>query len=215
METNILISTKNLRLINLFISLSLKVLFLFLCLAACDLIFPFSAVAQRHISHSRLLEYAGENGKTESVITPADWNNRRDQILEGMQMAMGTLPDRQNLTELDVKILNETKGSGFIRQSITFAGEPGDRIPALLYIPKELPKDGNNNTQVPSHFLIRDSDSIWSRIHKAVIRRRNGCDKRRSGIHVNIHPHGGAFIVGQVLKMDFKFICALVEVQVY
>ncbi|MCK5104347.1 MAG: hypothetical protein KAR17_16095, partial [Cyclobacteriaceae bacterium] len=79
METNILVSIKNLRLINLFKSLLLKGLFLFLCLAAFDLVFPFYVVAQQLVSHSRLLEYVDENGELKPVSTPADWNKRRNQ----------------------------------------------------------------------------------------------------------------------------------------
>ncbi|MCK5700369.1 MAG: hypothetical protein KAI29_04425, partial [Cyclobacteriaceae bacterium] len=116
-------------------------LILFLTFPSGILLNSLPLFAQHNISHANLLEYYGENGKPEPVSTPADWYKRRKNILEGMQLAMGNLPDRQNLVDLDIEIINETKGDGFIRQSITFASEPGDRIPALLYIPTGTPKD--------------------------------------------------------------------------
>ncbi len=102
---------------------------------------PFPLVAQQNTNHANLLEYYSENGDLKPVSSQADWYKRRNQILEGMQLAMGNLPDRHDLIDLDVKIINETTGDGFICQSITFASEPGDRIPALLYIPVDIPKD--------------------------------------------------------------------------
>jgi len=49
---------------------------------------PLPLFAQQTISHSYLLEYYGENGEPEPVSSPADWYKRREQILEGMQLAM-------------------------------------------------------------------------------------------------------------------------------
>lgn len=114
---------------------------LFLIFLLDILLYPLNLVAQQNINHTNLLEYYGENGKPEPVLALADWYKRRKTILEGMQLAMGNLPDRQNLVDLDVEILNETRGDGFIRQSVTFTCEPGDRIPALLYIPDGISED--------------------------------------------------------------------------
>jgi len=112
---------------------------------------PIPLIAQQKINHANLMEYMGENGKLKPVKTPADWQQRRKQILEGMQLAMGNIPDRNNLVDLDIKIINEVKGKGFIRQSITFASEPGDRIPALLYIPTNTKKNKKMPAMVALH----------------------------------------------------------------
>ena len=113
----------------------------FFIFSAGSLLTPVSLVAQQHINHSYLLEYYSEDEKLEIVSNPDDWFKRRKQILEGMQLAMGKLPDRNDLVDLDVKIISKTIGEGYIRQTITFASEPGDRIPALLYIPANIQKD--------------------------------------------------------------------------
>jgi len=91
--------------------------------------------AEAPVDHSQLLSYRDAAGKDQPVKTPADWQHRRSQILTGMQAAMGPLPDRTNLVPLDVKVIEETRGDGYLRQSITYAAEAGDRVPADLYLP--------------------------------------------------------------------------------
>jgi len=105
------------------------------------LLFSSVLVAQQNINHANLLEYNDNYGNSIPILSPTDWDKRRLQILDGMQLAMGNLPVRNDLADLDIEIVNEIKGKGFIRQSITFACEPGDRIPALLYIPSGIRKE--------------------------------------------------------------------------
>jgi len=121
---------------------------------------PLPSIAQQHITHTKLLEYYSEDGRVEPVLSPEDWSKRRKQILEGMQLAMGHLPDRPDLVDLEVKVINEIKGKGFVRQSITFAGELGDRIPALLYIPTNILKDN----KFPGMLALHPTGSLGKRI---------------------------------------------------
>ncbi|MCH8924075.1 MAG: alpha/beta fold hydrolase, partial [Planctomycetes bacterium] len=72
------------------------------------------------------------------VKTPEDWARRRAHILDGMQQAMGKLPDRSNLPPLDVKVEETFDGTTFTRQKISFVAEGNDRVPAYLFIPKGL-----------------------------------------------------------------------------
>jgi dienelactone hydrolase len=88
--------------------------------------------------HSNLTVYWDASGKQQSVKTPADWEIRRRQILEGIQEAMGPLPDRSNLPPLDVRTHEEVKGEGFRRLKIDFVSEGTDRVPAYLFLPADL-----------------------------------------------------------------------------
>ena len=139
MISRITSKTRNAGLENTCIFQSKTVLVLFFVLLIDTLINPIHINAQQYISHTYLLEFSAENRKSEPVLTPADWHKRRKQIIEGMQLAMGKLPDRHDFIDLDVKIVSETKGEGYIRQTINFASGSGDRIPALLYIPAGKP----------------------------------------------------------------------------
>jgi len=97
--------------------------------------------AQQQIDHKYLMQYIDDHGNLRPVTSPANWEKRRKEILEGMQQAMGPLPDRTHLVDLDMKVVEVKKGDGYTRQTISFTTEPGDRLTALLYIP-DIAKKG-------------------------------------------------------------------------
>ena len=71
------------------------------------------------------------------VKSKADWQERRAEILRGMAAVMGPLPGREKRCPLDPKIEQETDCGSYVRRFITYAAEPGSRVPAFLLIPKE------------------------------------------------------------------------------
>jgi predicted dienelactone hydrolase len=81
------------------------------------------------------------NGAT--ISTPSRWQTRRDLILQGMQRAMGDLPTPERRVPLDVRIESREETPDYVRFKLTYAPEPGDRVPALLLVPKsvEIPAD--------------------------------------------------------------------------
>ena len=83
--------------------------------------------------------YAAPDGSPRAVRTPADWAMRRRQILQGMESAMGAMPDRSKLPPLDVKIDESTEGDGFVRLKISYATDDNDRVQAYLLVPKGRP----------------------------------------------------------------------------
>ena len=89
--------------------------------------------------HAQLLRYAAPDGSPRAVRTPADWAMRRRQILQGMESAMGAMPDRSKLPPLDVKIDESTEGDGFVRLKISYATDDNDRVQAYLLVPKGRP----------------------------------------------------------------------------
>jgi len=64
------------------------------------------------------------------IDSPEDWAMRRQQILSGMERVMGSLPDCGQRVPLDVRIESEVDTGKYIRKRISFAAEPGDRVPA-------------------------------------------------------------------------------------
>jgi dienelactone hydrolase len=104
-----------------------------LLLSACAV-----AGASSSPDHTRLLNYLDAQGHEHPVRTPEDWAIRRKEILEGMQAAMGPLPDRSHLPPPDMKVTSEVKGEGFKRLTISYvlgAGRGERRVPAYLLIP--------------------------------------------------------------------------------
>src|SRR4051812_24444331 len=98
--------------------------FLFLSLCAlcslCPLCSPFLFAAPVAQDHTRLGTYLDDRGAECPIKTPQDWSRRRAQILDGIQQAMGKLPDRFKLPPLDVKVTGETNADGFHRLTLSF-----------------------------------------------------------------------------------------------
>lgn len=92
--------------------------------------------ADRYPDHSQLLVYAAADGTLHPVQNVADWEKRRQDILLGMQQAMGPLPPRDHLPAFEIKVVGTTVLKGCRRDQIEFTVEPGDRLPADLYIPE-------------------------------------------------------------------------------
>ncbi len=90
-------------------------------------------------NHAQLLTYATPDGQQRPVRTPEDWAIRRRQIIAGMEMVMGKLPDLSKLPPPEVKILGRIEQDAFTRLSITYLAAKNNRVPAYLYLPKGRP----------------------------------------------------------------------------
>lgn len=88
--------------------------------------------------HAELLVYRDASGATRAVETPADWAVRRAHVLGNMQQVMGELPPPDRRVPLDVEILDRTRTPQYTRIHLTYAPEPGDRVPAYLLLPNRL-----------------------------------------------------------------------------
>lgn len=89
---------------------------------------------------SELLFYIDSKGKKRRVTTLAEWEIKRNQILNRMEQAMGQLPRFSNLPGIDIQILDDIKGEGYNRQTISFMVAQNERVPAYLYIPFQKDK---------------------------------------------------------------------------
>lgn len=82
-----------------------------------------------------LLFYKNPEGVNVPVKSKADWKKKKAQILQGMENAMGKLPDRTGLPEFDLQILETLDTIAYSRLTISFKAAEGERVPAYLYIP--------------------------------------------------------------------------------
>ncbi|MEY3459062.1 MAG: hypothetical protein RL215_2219 [Planctomycetota bacterium] len=72
-----------------------------------------------------------------SVTSPELAALRREHSLAGMSLAMGSLPSAARRSPLDMQVLSEEDRGTYVEQRISFVPEPGDRVPALLLLPKK------------------------------------------------------------------------------
>ncbi len=88
------------------------------------------------LDRENLLLYRDETGAVRPVKSIADWEKRRAAVLAGMQQVMGRLPGEEKRCPLEVRIESETDCGSYVRRLISYASEPGSRVPAYLLIPK-------------------------------------------------------------------------------
>jgi dienelactone hydrolase len=82
--------------------------------------------------------YLDETGQRRDATSPLDWGRRRVDILKSMELVMGEFPNSSQRVPLEMKVEKEEETPEYLRRKITFAVEPGDRVPAWLLIPKDL-----------------------------------------------------------------------------
>lgn len=87
-----------------------------------------------------LLYLTGKSGKTTDVRNLSDWQLKRKQIIEGMEQAMGKLPDRKHLPALNVQVTDSLAEPDHVRYTIRFTVAPNEILPAYLYIPRQQGK---------------------------------------------------------------------------
>jgi len=103
-----------------------------------------------------LLVYLDSNGQKKPVTTLAEWAIKRKQILEGMQKAMGRLPDLSGLPPLDMEIIEQLKEDNYTRLTINFTVAENERVPAYLYIPIRK----NKKDRLPAMLALHETDLI-------------------------------------------------------
>ncbi len=66
----------------------------------------------------------------------ADLRAYRARVLANLQDVMGELPDSSRRVPLDVIVARIDTLARFTRATLTFAAEPGDRVPGMLLVPR-------------------------------------------------------------------------------
>ena len=108
------------------------------------------------LPRENLLVYRGPGGNAELVKSVADWSKRRAEILAGMTSVMGPLPGAEKRCPLDMKVEEEVDCGTYTRRLITYASEPGSRVPAYLLVPRTL-LDGSGKT-APAILTLHGTD---------------------------------------------------------
>ena len=121
-------------------------------------------MAQERLNRENLLLYRDAEGKVKPARNVADWLRRRDEILRGMQSVMGPLPGKEKRCPLEPRVEEESDTGAYIRRLISYAAEPGGRVPAYLLIPKGLERSGK---QAPAALCLHPTENKIG--HKVVV----------------------------------------------
>lgn len=128
-------------------------------LAACGMGagIAFAADAQPRLPRDNLLVYRGPDGKPAAVRTVEDWAKRRAEVIRGMESVMGKLPGAEKRCALDPKVEEEVDCGTHVRRLLTYASEPGSRVPAYLLIPKDVL---NGKKKAPAILCLHGTDNV-------------------------------------------------------
>jgi dienelactone hydrolase len=127
-------------------------------------VLPLLAVGQPAappLDPAKLLVYRDDAGETHPVKTIADWQRRKASVLKAMQSVMGPLPGKEKRCPLDVKIDEEVDCGSYVRRKLTYAAEPGARVPAYLLVPKAV-LDGK--TKAPGVLSLHPTNKLGYRV---------------------------------------------------
>lgn len=116
------------------------------------------AAAPARLPSHDLLVYRGPDGKPKPVKDVADWLARRAEIVRGMEAVMGRLPGPEKRCPTDMKVEDEADCGSYVRRLITYASEPGSRVPAYLLIPKEVLREGG--PKAPAVLCLHGTDNV-------------------------------------------------------
>jgi dienelactone hydrolase len=76
-------------------------------------------------------------GEERPVTDATDWVTRRAHIVANVLAVTGPMTDQQKRVPLETQVLETVALPKVTRKRITYAAEPGDRVPAYLFIPTE------------------------------------------------------------------------------
>jgi dienelactone hydrolase len=115
------------------------------------------AASAIYVDKSKLLVYETKVGGLTPVVDAETWAYRRAHVVRNMELVMGPLPDERKRVPLDVKVVETVTLPRVIRMKITFAAEPGDRVPAYVLIPRT--RDGKAPAMLAIHYTTVDRKS--------------------------------------------------------
>ena len=92
--------------------------------------------AELRLDRDDLQLYHDADGAVKRGETVQTWEQRRAEVLRGMQAIMGPLPGAEKRCPLAMQVEEEIDAGDHVRRRITYASEPGGRAQAWLLIPK-------------------------------------------------------------------------------
>jgi dienelactone hydrolase len=120
------------------------------------------------LDRTNLLVYRDSRGEVRPVKSKADWQERRAEILCGMQEIMGPLPDKPRRKPPEVRLEEETDCGSYVRRLLSYESEPGSRVPAYLLMPKEALR---GRRKVPAVLALHSTDMQFG--HRVLVEQVN------------------------------------------
>jgi dienelactone hydrolase len=94
--------------------------------------------AADRLPREELLLWRDSKGEVRPVRTPAEWEERRKEVVRSFERIAGPFPPESRRCDLDVTVEEAVDCGTFVRKKISYQSEPGHRVPAFLCIPKSV-----------------------------------------------------------------------------
>lgn len=120
--------------------------------------------AAGRLPRTNLMVYRAPSGKVLPVRSRSEWERRRTDIVRGMEQVMGPLPGKERRCALDVRVEEETDKEAYVQRLITYASEPGSRVPAFLLIPKGAMQ---GRVKAPAVLALHSTDAQYG--HRVLV----------------------------------------------
>jgi hypothetical protein len=116
-----------------------------------------AAHAAKRLDRNNLLQYRDSDGAIRPVRSVGDWLRRRLEVVRGMQEVMGPLPGAEKRCPLDMRVEEEVEAGSYVRALISYAAEPGGRVPAYLLAPTAVLRSANG--RAPGVLCLHPTDN--------------------------------------------------------
>ena len=140
-----------------------------LCLAAVILAARAEpqATTKPRLDRFNLLEFRDESGEPRAVSSPQEWEERRAEIVAGMESVMGKFPEDRSRATPAVEVKEEADVGSYVRRLIAYQSEPNSVTPAYLCIPKSALAGSPQAKPVPAVLCLHPTDNKVG--HKVVV----------------------------------------------
>lgn len=110
-------------------------------------------------ANNNLLTFIDSYGERKPVKTFAEWEIKRQQILDRFQMVAGKLPETTNLPPFNIHFIDSLIEDYYTRYTISFTAAENETIPAYLYVPSQKAK-----TKYPAMLVLHPTGILGKKI---------------------------------------------------
>jgi len=133
-------------------------------LAICMTTAWATAAEPGRLDAHNLLQFHDAEGTVRTVTNAAEWEQRRNEIVRGMQQVMGPLPGEARRGPFEWRLIEEADAGTYIRRLISYEADNGTQTPAYLCIPKDVLA---GKRRAPAVLCLHPTDNTIG--HKVVV----------------------------------------------
>lgn len=125
-----------------------------------SVLLSFGSCGQPNEPEDGLLSYVAADGSRKAVKSEQDWEIKRHQILDSLQLVMGELPAMTGLPPLSIQYGDSLKTNEYTRYTVIFTPEAQEDVTAYLYVPMQQ----EPGTKYPAMVVLHGTGALGKRL---------------------------------------------------